>query len=139
MKLSIAERETLRMMFKGNCAYCGCELKRGWHADHIEAVYRKVIWVPGSMTPDGWKHGKLKQTGELHSPENDRIDNLFPSCRTCNSSKSSYSLESWRQILSEQPRMARDYSHNYRWALKFGLVIETNVPVVFYFERLAVI
>jgi hypothetical protein len=44
MKLSPAQREEVRMMFGGFCAYCGCALpQKGWHADHVESVKR--WWV----------------------------------------------------------------------------------------------
>lgn len=43
MVLTKKQRAELRMKFGGRCAYCGCELpEKGWHADHVEAVYRKL-------------------------------------------------------------------------------------------------
>ena len=30
------ERELIFNKYNGKCAYCGCELKKGWHIDHIE-------------------------------------------------------------------------------------------------------
>ncbi len=137
MKPTKAQREELQMMFGGKCAYCGCELGRGWHADHVEPVYRKSVYVPAKKVEGGWVYGHSKATGEVHNPENDTLTNLFPACRRCNCSKNAFTLEGWRKQLSEQPRMCRDYSTNYNWALRFGLVVETNAPVVFHFERYA--
>ena len=42
MKLSKADRETVRMKFGGKCAYCGCDLPERWHADHFEPVVREL-------------------------------------------------------------------------------------------------
>jgi 5-methylcytosine-specific restriction endonuclease McrA len=137
--LTKKERAELREMFGGHCAYCGDVLPQtGWHADHVEPVYRETVWVNGYLAAGGeYVRGRLKKTGKSYQPQNHRLDNLMPSCRKCNCSKNSYTLESWRRILSEQPRMCHDYSHNFRWAVKFGLVTVNNVPVVFYFERVA--
>lgn len=40
MALTKTQREALKSMFGGRCAYCGCELGRKWHANHVEPVYR---------------------------------------------------------------------------------------------------
>lgn len=31
-----ADREKIFYKYGGRCAYCGCELTKGWHVDHIE-------------------------------------------------------------------------------------------------------
>lgn len=84
MKLTKAQRATLREMFGGHCAYCGCELGSRWHADHVEAVERKSIHIPGKG---------FVTTGELWKPENDHIGNLMPSCVPCNIDKLNSSVD----------------------------------------------
>ena len=123
MTLSKAEREALRMMFGGRCAYCGCELPaKGWHADHVRAIYRS--WPRAADT-----------NGLLPSRGKDAIENIFPACAACNLFKSVYDLETWRGEITKQVERARKKSFNFRFAEAFGLVRETSAPVVFWFEK----
>lgn len=69
MPLTKTQREALKPMFGGRCAYCGCELGDKWHADHVEPVYRNF-------------------DGRLLNPHNERPDNYFPACVPCNLFKS---------------------------------------------------
>lgn len=71
MKLSKEKRETLFKKYKGKCAYCGCDLKKGWHADHIEPIVRD--WINGGC----------------EKPENHNLENMNPSCPSCNILKGS--------------------------------------------------
>jgi hypothetical protein len=57
----------------GHCWYCGLELGESLHIDHMVAV-------------------SLGGTNE--------IDNLFPSCKRCNTRKHTMSLESFRRFMS---------------------------------------
>ena len=132
MKLSKYQREALRMMFGGKCAYCGCELERGWCADHVEAIYRN--WsklsanpITGSVT--------ITPANQPRFPERDSEDNLFPSCRACNIHKSVFGLEAWRIELGELTGFLQRGYPTYRHALRFGLIVETSTPIVFWFEK----
>lgn len=118
MKLTPRQRDRLRAMFGGCCAYCGHELGKKWHADHVEAVRRE--W---------WKKG-----GGLERPENDTISNLFPACVACNIHKHCMSLETWREYLQDQVEMARRNSAPFRHAERFGKIVTITTPIVFYFE-----
>lgn len=120
MKLSKVDRESVRMLFNGRCAYCGDPLSSRWHADHVEAVRRE--W---------WK-----KNGYFERPDNNRINNLFPSCPPCNIDKHAMTLEQWRQKLANGPDVLNRNQATYRHSIRFGLVQETAAPVVFYFERL---
>ncbi|CAI1817728.1 HNH endonuclease [Serratia quinivorans] len=132
-KLTKAQRAELREKFDGRCAYCGCPLpQKGWHADHVEAVYRKLEIDEEARAKGKWK---LKQTGEVYRPENDSLENLFPACAPCNLFKSTFSVEAFREQIAAQAERARQYSVNFRTAERFGLVTVVNVPVVFWFER----
>ena len=40
MRLTKKQRDILRNKYGGRCAYCGCELGKTFHADHLEPVER---------------------------------------------------------------------------------------------------
>lgn len=126
MKLKKAERELVRLKFGGHCAYCGTVLGNRWHADHLEAVERVIKYVRGK--------GAVA-TGELWKPENDRIENMMPSCPPCNIDKHVMSLEGWRRKLQDAANVLARNNPTYRHAVRFGLVEETGAKVVFFFER----
>jgi hypothetical protein len=132
MNLNKAQREEIRMMFGGKCAYCGIELNGKWHVDHVESVLRDGRWVP-----TGTGFAKWKQNGVLLRPENDRRDNLYPSCVKCNILKANGNVEDFRHSLNyfaeSIPRIVT-YSHVHH-LMRFGkLTIDTS-PVVFHFEK----
>jgi hypothetical protein len=119
LTLTKAQREKIRAMFECRCAYCGIALpEKGWHADHVQAIYRSH---PKSAAYVG----------------SDSVENIFPACKPCNLFKSVHSLEGWRAEIAAQVDRARRSSFNFRFAEKFGLVCETRQPVTFYFERFA--
>ena len=124
MKLTKQQRTDLKMKFGGHCAYCGCELGDKWHADHIEAVKRDIIYVGG---------GKLI-SGEMTKPHLDTIENMNPACVPCNLNKSSMSIEGWRGVLGGYRKALIRDSHTFRHSLRFGLVACTDKPVMFFFE-----
>lgn len=120
MRLTKSERDHVRGMFWGRCAYCGEELPSRWHADHLEPVVRGA-WI-----------GKPPER-----PDNHRLENMMPSCARCNISKGSMSLEFWRGWIAKHVESLNQYHSIYRVAKSFGLVAETGKPVTFYFETAA--
>jgi hypothetical protein len=128
MKLSPKQREEIRMMFGGKCAYCGCELSGKWHVDHCDPVERESKWDEKSRS--------LKQTGKMLSPHNDRLDNLFPACIKCNILKGNARIESFRGMFAYMvcsiPKI-RTYSHVHH-LMRFGKLHIDSTPVVFWFE-----
>ena len=38
------DRQIVFDKYNGKCAYCGCELVKGWHVDHIEPIVRDSKW-----------------------------------------------------------------------------------------------
>lgn len=131
MALSKKKREALRMKFGGKCAYCGCELTGRWQADHVSPVLRVGTWT---RMANG--SSKLVPTGQMHRPENDREDNLFPACAPCNNDKHASSLENWRSRLEDLIGVCHRNHSAYRHALRFGLLHPTPKRIVFYFETL---
>jgi 5-methylcytosine-specific restriction endonuclease McrA len=142
MNLSSNQRAQLRMMFGGKCAYCGCDLpEKGWHADHVEPVLREW-WkrfpkVEYTENPEGgFTAHEVKQVVGLERPANDKMENLFPSCASCNLDKHAMSVESWRKSLAHKVEVCR-YDSAFRHAERFGLIQEIKKPIVFHFETYA--
>jgi len=136
------ERELIKNKFNGRCAYCGEVLKKGWHIDHIIPVrrnpkppkYNLPQFVLDSTPP-------TNETPEpepplMINPENDTLDNKFPSCPSCNINKHQESIEGFRGYIKQYVQSLNEYSTQYKIAKKYGLIEETNKPVVFYFEKL---
>ena len=62
------------------------------------------------------------------------IDNLMPSCRSCNYYKDTCSIETFRKNLSTlMERVRKQYI--FRLAEKYGMVQEMNWDGKFYFEK----
>jgi 5-methylcytosine-specific restriction endonuclease McrA len=129
-RLTKAEREQVRQMFDGRCAYCGELLSDRWHADHFAPVRRDVKIVETNR-------GYRWRSGPPTRPELDVIDNFMPSCAPCNIDKHAMDLEEWRKKLSRTLDVLNRNYPTYRHARRFGLVAETSAPIVFYFERRA--
>lgn len=110
------ERQLVFNKFGGKCAYCGCELQKGWHVDHLEPIYRNLR-KPGCMRP-----------------ENENKDNLMPSCASCNNYKSTFGLELFRKEIGLLPQRLNKTFTQYKIAKRFGLIEETGIGVEFYFE-----
>lgn len=103
------DREKIFEKTNGRCGYCGIDLPKRWHVDHIHAFYR----------------------GGSHN-----LDNLLASCIPCNSYKDVFSVEQFRRNLKTQVDKAREYSVNFRFAEKYNQIEVTDKPIVFYFETL---
>lgn len=124
MKLTKKQREDLKQKFGGHCSYCGETLGDKWDADHFIPIKRN--WVT--------KNGKQVFT-DCINPENDTLENSMPSCKPCNNDKSSLSIESWRSMIANKIVCLNRDSTTYRKAKRYGLIVETNIDVVFWFER----
>jgi hypothetical protein len=146
------DREKIFNKYGGKCAYCGCELQKGWHVDEIEPVMRKRKYIPGgwfnkttgervyNLTEDNetetqWRDGKWVSDGMEH-PHRLTIENQNPACASCNINKHSGSLEDFRDLITGFMNHLNNVSTQYKFAKRYGLLQETNNPVVFYFETL---
>lgn len=123
-----ADRQKVFEKFGGRCAYCGCELENGWHVDHFESVGRKLKYNPDK--------GRLETTNKMDRPENHCIENMMPSCPSCNRLKHSMELEGFREVIAGFTKSLNSYHNQYKFAKRYGLVEETGKPVIFYFETL---
>ena len=95
--------------YKGKCAYCGCRLtKDNWHVDHITPLYRK------SSNKELLQYGIVKGTND--------IDNLNPSCPTCNISKSTFTVDNWRKELQLKVGRLRKTTSTFRLMEKYKCI-----------------
>lgn len=112
-KLTKAERRIIFEKCNGHCAYCGCELQyKDMQVDH-------VIPLNG-----------YKEQGK------DVLENMLPSCRSCNHYKSAVPLEYFRKAVENFPVVLMRDSVTYKNAVRFGLVCPNPHPVKFYFEEM---
>lgn len=145
------KRQIVFDKYGGKCAYCGCELLKGWHVDHASPVHRIKKYVGGDLinkqtgevaTEQDFENGNWRMTERVLKPagmlkaHNDCDENLMPSCASCNLYKHSADIETFRMILTNTIRGLNNNSTQYKFAKRYGLVIETNKPVQFYFETL---
>lgn len=123
-----ADRQKVFDKFGGKCAYCGCDLENGWHVDHFKSVGRQLARHPTTH--------RIITTNQMDRPENDCLENLMPSCPSCNRQKSSMDVEAFREIIGGFVNSLNRYTNQYKFAKRYGLIQETNKPVVFFFEQL---
>jgi len=122
------ERQAIFDKTNGRCGYCGDPLQKGWHKDHMEPIGRESEWDR--------KGRKFRQTGVLRKPENDNFENLLASCPKCNLRKGSSKVDMFRyELMNTIDSLNRD-SSPYRFAKQYGLLKETGIKIVFYFETL---
>lgn len=122
------DRQILFNKYGGKCAYCGDELKKGWHADHIEPIVRNFKYDK--------EKGRFKTDGTCRKPENENIENYNPSCASCNIQKNSFSIEEFRHNIKKFVESLNKNSTQYKFAKRYGLIKETEAEVQFYFEKI---
>lgn len=118
MKITKRQRQELHEKYDGHCAYCGCELQKGWHADHFEPLQRQCT-----------------RDGKIINIDRDVLPNMMPSCPSCNRMKSDFTIEQFRKNIQNYINSLNTYNVQYKFARKYGLVKETDTNVVFYFEK----
>lgn len=128
MKITKQQRESLYKKYGGRCAYCGCSLIKGWHVDHIVPVIR----IRKSYK-DAYGKPHYYISGTQH-PELETIENMNPSCASCNINKRGQTLEKFRDMITKFMIHLNESSVQYKIAKRYGLVKESGVKVVFYFE-----
>lgn len=107
--------------FSGRCAYCGISLQGRWQVDHV--IPRWHVDQYHERYPDDF--------------DVNHLDNLMPSCCSCNNYKSGNPLEAFRTMVSRQVEILRRDRPTFRLAERYGLIECKPVDrVVFYFESL---
>lgn len=123
------ERLLVFNKFEGKCAYCGTDLVKGWHVDHIEPLRRNY-----SEEYD-WDLKKIVRKSSAPShPERDNLPNYNPSCASCNINKHGMSIEQFRLQIQGFMKHLNEINTQYKIAKRYGLVKEDIKPIVFYFE-----
>lgn len=134
------QRERIRLKYDNHCAYCGVVLGKTFHVDHIEPVgrYKAIIGGGWTILEDG-SHHYIDPVYEdkMVYPEREKEDNYNPSCPSCNIYKGCADLEQFRIMLSKTISSLEKNSTQYKFAKRYGLIMETNQPVRFYFEKLS--
>ncbi len=110
-----SEREIIFNKCGGKCAYCGCELQKGWHVDHVEACRRltteDMVEQPEGIYP---RYKWVTRVVGYSNPNANHIDNYLPSCPSCNINKHGDTIEGFRQsingylnnVLNDKPSVA---------------------------------
>ena len=111
------DRQFIFDKYNGKCAYCGCELKAGFHIDHIEPIRRNL-------------------DGSCLNPQNEWLSNINPSCPSCNIMKHNQSIEQFRAMIKKFVANLNKYNNQYKFAKIYVLVTENDIEVKFYFETL---
>lgn len=120
-RIPASVRKLVYEKYNGHCAYCGRPLEyKDMQVDHIKPAFHNWNYVD----KERWAKGHYGD---------DSIENLNPSCRSCNYYKSSLSLESLRRELGELLRRL-DKVFIYRLAKRYGLIEEHPQDIKFYFE-----
>jgi hypothetical protein len=131
-----ADRQRVYDKYCGKCAYCGCDLEKGWHVDELLPVVRGYSYDKdeyGKRLKD--KNGRDRKTPTMEYPERKHIDNQMPACASCNITKSSLSLENFRSLVAGFINSLNSYNNIYRMAKRYNLLQETGGAVRFYFEK----
>jgi len=133
--LALTKKQRIEVWKKsgGKCWYCGCELpERGWHADHFLPIIRESKIVPDtSNSPYSYK---VMSTGKCLRGYHDAVENMVPSCASCNLFKTTFDIESFRREIEAQKERVRNASSGFRIAERMGLIEVKDKPVVFWFE-----
>lgn len=150
------DRDIIFNKYGKRCAYCGCELNKSFHVDELLPVVRKTKYEEGywrhtvtgekivslMLIPDGESRDNYQRVKPRHVfdgytyPERLNIDNQMPSCASCNINKHSESLERFRESIKGYMKHLNEHSTQYKIAKRYGLVVETDIEVKFYFETL---
>ena len=116
-KLTKLMRESVYAKYGGHCAYCGCEIGISqMQVDHMIPMEFYDLYKADGVDIDS-------------------MENFMPACRSCNNYKSTLTLEKFRKAVERWPEVLMRDSVTYRNAVRFGQVVQSPHPVVFYFER----
>lgn len=119
-----SDRQIVFDKYGGKCAYCGTELLKGWHVDELQPVVRLTRYVEDES---GFRIRNKNGTGyktetKLLYPERMNIENQMPACASCNIQKNSFSLEEFRSNIKQFVNSLNNYSTQYKFAKRYGLV-----------------
>lgn len=152
------DRKVVFNRFGGRCAYCGDPLVSGWHADHLIPCRRRYKEVVGwgevnglypeftrqevnKMTPEEFEAAGVKfytrprmVADGYDNPAANCLANMYPACKSCNINKSTLDVEGFRALINGFMKHLNEINTQYKFAKRYGLVLEDPQPVVFFFE-----
>jgi len=122
------DRKLVFNKFDGKCAYCGDSIElKAMQVDHyLSQINFKNHIMNKWRVPEWLSHLTISDVNH--------IDNLMPSCRSCNCYKSGNSLECFRSMVEDQINQFRKNKPTFRLAERFGLIECKPKKVVFHFE-----
>ena len=111
-------REKVYSKYNGRCAYCGRHIEyKDMQVDHFipkaKAIYDK----------------------DANAIAIESIENMMPSCRTCNHYKRAHSLELFRKFIEEIPQKLGKQEYIYKVGMAYGFFDNKPRKVRFYFEQ----
>lgn len=117
MAIKKAIREEVHQKYGGHCAYCGKVIAyKDMQVDHL--------------VPKAHKQYRLVKADK----DLDHIDNLMPSCRSCNHYKRANSLKGFRIMMKTiHKRIEKIYI--VKVAIDYGIIKLKPFDGLFYFER----
>ena len=110
-------RKAVHNKYNRHCAYCGTEIP----------IFNMQI---DHLIPFEFAEAYAARGIDLNA-----IENLMPSCRSCNNYKSSLTLEKFRQAIERWPEVLQRDNVTYRNAVRFGMIEPMPHKVTFYFEE----
>jgi 5-methylcytosine-specific restriction endonuclease McrA len=115
-------REIIYNKFGGKCAYCGCDIKlKGFQVDHIVSLRR-------------YRSHFVHYNSIGFNPH--LIDNLNPSCQSCNNYKRDNTIDFFRTEIESQIEKLRRHRPTFRLAERYGLIECKPKRIEFYFETI---
>lgn len=103
------DRQAVYNKFGGRCAYCGHIIEfKDMQVDHI---------IP-------------KRSGGT-----DNMENLFPSCRTCNHYKRDNPIWLFRKWIAEIPEKLYENQYIFKVGVKYGFFDSKPREIKFYYEK----
>lgn len=111
------EREAVYQKCNGHCAYCGKEISiKEMQIDHKIPIHMEEAYKAIGV--------------DLNS-----FENLLPACRSCNNYKDTFTVDLFRKMIEEQPKIFDRDRPTYRLAVRYRVITPTPHPVTFYFEK----
>ena len=127
-KMTKEKRQEIYNKYDGHCYLCGCELKKGWHIDHVIPIIRKYSYEV--------KNNKSVKVFTVLNPENENIDNLMPACASCNINKRAKSIDEFRDFIYYMYESLKERNVNYQVCERYGLITaDEQKEIKFYFEQ----
>jgi 5-methylcytosine-specific restriction endonuclease McrA len=122
-KRSLKSKKIIFDKYGGRCAYCGIKLDFDHFSfDHINPKFK------------GYPDQELCRMNIVRG-EN-CIDNYNPCCKSCNSSKSTFTLEKWRSEIDKKFGRLMKYEPSFNLLVRLNIIPSKGKKWLFYFEKI---